>query len=484
MVDLKSITVAPKGRPHNLPAPWVKWLTLWHRWAGVVLCLMFCVWFVTGSVMVFVPFPALAPADRDARSEVIPLDQVKLAPSQILATDKNADLHLIGVLGTPVYVRSAPHDITVRADTGAALAPLSPGQAGTIATHFAGVPVKSVSAPFDYDQWVVHQQFDHLRPFYRVRLDDPAHTELYVSRITGEVAQRTTGSERVLNWVGSVIHWIYITPVRKTFSLWDQLVWWISLAGLVLTIAGFVLGILRTSKSLKNVKRPRITPFRGWLEWHHKLGLFAGILVLFWIFSGWLSMDHGRLFSNGEMLPAGQALYQGSDLSTALADVTPKSLAKFPGATRLDFNSVAGHSIVAASGPKLYAPVDDDLILAGLRSVWKDATPAQLEHPSLTGTYALAEGLAGPVRLAHLSDPGHTDVYIDGATGRITVVMDRSRAAYAWVYYALHTWNFPWLATHPIVHNTLILLLLLAGFSFSLTSLIVAVKRLRLTFDT
>ncbi len=481
MSDVQSVTAKPKARANTLPGPWVKWLTLWHRWAGVVLCLMFCIWFSTGAVMVFVPFPALDPAERDAHGEIIRLSDVKIAPGIALAGDPNASLHMVSVLGTPVYVRGGKEDVAIRADTGNPLLPLTPEQAGSIASAFSGAAVASVSKPVDYDQWVVHQQFDHLRPFYRVALKDRAHTELYVSQRTGELVQQTTESQRVLNWVGSVIHWIYITPIRKTFSLWDQVVWWISLAGLFLTVAGLTLGILRSSKSLKNVKRPRITPFRGWLEWHHKLGLFAGILVLVWIFSGWLSMDHGRLFSNGEMLPQAEATYQGGGLANILKPVTPASLAGYNGATRLDFSAVAGQAVVSAKGPSLETQVDDQLVLSGLKAVWGDAAPKALAPVSLNATYALAEGLAGRVRLAHLGDKGRTDLYIDGASGRILVVMDASRAAYAWVYYVFHTWNYPWLATHPIIHNTLVLLLLLAGFSFSLTSLIVAVKRLRLT---
>ncbi|CAM3231753.1 hypothetical protein ASTA108788_09065 [Asticcacaulis taihuensis] len=54
--------------------------------------------------------------------------------------------------------------------------------------------------------------------------------------------------------------------------------------------------------------------------------------------------------------------------------------------------------------------------------------------------------------------------------------------AYAWIYYALHTWNWPFLADHPLIHNTLILILLLAGFSFILTSLVIGVKHIRLYF--
>src|SRR5262249_47343743 len=46
------------------------------------------------------------------------------------------------------------------------------------------------------------------------------------------------------------------------------------------------------------------SPYRGWHALHHVIGLIAMVFVLTWIISGWLSMDHGRLFSRGQLTPA------------------------------------------------------------------------------------------------------------------------------------------------------------------------------------
>ena len=39
-------------------------LILLHRWLGIAFCLLFAMWFATGIVMHFVPFPALTEAER------------------------------------------------------------------------------------------------------------------------------------------------------------------------------------------------------------------------------------------------------------------------------------------------------------------------------------------------------------------------------------------------------------------------------------
>lgn len=71
------------------------------------------------------------------------------------------------------------------------------------------------------------------------------------------------------------------------------------------------------------------------------------------------------------------------------------------------------------------------------------------------------------------------DAYVDGATGRVLTVMDRSRATYAWTYYAVHAFNFPGLTARPILRKGILLLPLIAGFSFSATGVVVGWRRLR-----
>jgi uncharacterized iron-regulated membrane protein len=155
--------------------------------------------------------------------------------------------------------------------------------------------VLAVSRPIEYDQWVVPQDFDPWRPMYRVRLGDAMGTELYVSARTGEVVQATTSRQRAWNWCGAIVHWIYFTPLRKSASRWDITVWWISLAALISAVVGFWLGMVRLAAN-KAARRPGLSPFRRWMRWHHVLGIFASVVVLGWLLSGWLSMDEGRIF--------------------------------------------------------------------------------------------------------------------------------------------------------------------------------------------
>jgi len=56
-------------------------LILLHRYFGVAFCLLFAMWFASGIVMHFVPFPALSESDRIAALLPIDLARVNYSPA-------------------------------------------------------------------------------------------------------------------------------------------------------------------------------------------------------------------------------------------------------------------------------------------------------------------------------------------------------------------------------------------------------------------
>jgi hypothetical protein len=369
---------------------------------------------------------------------------------------------------------------------------LSPQQARAEAQRVFG-PAATIVGQFDYDQWIVHNHFDPARPFYRLDANDAAGTQLYLSARTGELLQRTTRSVRTWNWPGAVLHWIYVTPLRKSWSAWDNTVWWLSLICMVVAIAGTVLGIVRMLAA-RRLRPPRLTFFRQrWLRWHHLLGLGTGLFVLAWIFSGWLSMDHGRLFSRGTAT-AGQAeLYAGCSIKEALRGVRATVLQGDDDAREIDVTTLACVPVLtryAGDGSVIRVdhngfPIDDavmrHLIERAATTAWPGGTTARITSVDPTSTFALAEGWPASAWQITLGAPALPDLYVDGRSGRLLTVMSTSRAAYAWVYYAVHTGNVPGLSSQPILRRIVVLIPLAAGFLFSITGVVIGWKRLRRT---
>ena len=154
--------------------------------------------------------------------------------------------------------------------------------------------------------------FDGHRPLHRVEFGDAAGTHLYVSSHTGEIMLDSTSRERTWNWVGSVVHWLYFRDLRARPVLWSQIVKWTSGLCIFVAITGLWLGIDRLRVRRRNGS---FTPFRGWMAWHHLAGVAGGIVVLTWIFSGWLSMGPAVPWNSKfdpERRAAGLAAYAGS----------------------------------------------------------------------------------------------------------------------------------------------------------------------------
>ena len=488
-----------------------RWLTWFHRWAGVVLGLLIAAWFASGAVLHFVGFPSLPAAARFASSERIDLRRLDVAPTAALARaeavtgERPVDgMRLISVAGTPTYIvsvagtptyvmASGENQIAVAGDTGQVTGRFSAATAGIVAARFGHAAIAGITGPLSYDQWIVHQQFDPYRPVFRVRLDDPQRTDLYVSARTGEVVQRTTARERFWNWYGAVLHWIYFTPIREDWTLWNQLVWWVSLAALLTSVAGTWLGLHRYLKNRAH-GRTGLSPYRGWMRWHHVIGLFASIVVLVWMFSGWLSMDHGRFFSLPVASATESARMRGMPFA-AIAEATPLDLLKSAGpASVIELHALDGRPLLTIrgggeSGPRILwldtrevskAPIPAALLLSALKTAWPSDAATLVRSSSVDELYRQAESVPDDALAVRTGSDGRIRVYVGRFSGALLAVMNPSRRAYAWVYYCLHTFNFPGLIDRPAARTVVEMLLLMFGFGFCVTGIVLGVRRLKI----
>src|SRR5690606_27151019 len=147
--------------------------------------------------------------------------------------------------------------------------------------------VTFVATVEDVDQWTITQS--NALPLHRFDVDDGSGARVYVSPRSGRVELVTTTRTRALAWAGTIPPWLYFTPLR-TKPIWAKVVVWTSAAACVLAVIGLAIGVwqLRLNRRSKTVS---MIPYRGWMRWHHVLGLFFGVFALTWAFSGLLSME-------------------------------------------------------------------------------------------------------------------------------------------------------------------------------------------------
>ena len=342
----------------------------------------------------------------------------------------------------------------------------------------------------NYDQWTVPNGFDRHRPLYRIALNDDAGTELYVSSVTGEVVLDTTRRERAWNYVGSVTHWIYPTILRRSHGAWDVTVWSLSLVALIAAISGSLLGILR----MKIARRRIVSPYSGWQKWHHVLGLACMTFVLTWIFSGWLSMDHGRLFSTGKLSAAETAAIAGTPAWESMPAHGAQSISAHAREVewfvfnrkfyRRDRTSLDAQLLVSLdSGIYGSSPQREFLDLREI-SAFVERVASGCNVPVIVhadDNYAIAASM--PNAPVYRSVCGSVWFHIDGASGAILERLDPSRRAYRWFYSALHTMDFPILSARPTLRSALVVIFCGFGFVFSLTGVVIGWRRLRLQFS-
>ncbi|KRQ02269.1 peptidase [Bradyrhizobium pachyrhizi] len=471
-----------------------RWLYIVHRWIGIATCLLFAMWFISGLVMMYVAFPRLTDSERLAALPVIPWSKVRVTPDRAMAIAGveryPRDLRLSMMDDTPVYRVTGwkGGTITISATDGSVIDRITPDQALAIAAHHPHALQPRLIETITRDQWSVTSRFDPLRPLYLIGLGDADGTELYVSSRTGEIALDTTRCERIWNWLGSIPHWIYPTVLRKDGPLWRDVVLWISGVCLVVAVTGFWIGVLRL-RLMRRYADGAVSPYRGWMAWHHIAGLVGGICVLTWMFSGWLSLNPGGAFSGRGVTREIAIGYSGHDTADIVAGF--QSSPSMP-AVEARFVWIGGHRLMLLDdgngGRSIADPVTGarmtlsrDEVIAAARHAMPGAamtSARQLDEPDAYW-YTLHQARELPVLRIGFDDPARTWLHISPVTGEILERSDDSRRSYRWLFNALHSLDVPLLLRIWPARDVVVWLLSAAGTIISISGIVIGWRRLR-----
>lgn len=464
-----------------------------HRWLGIITCLLCAMWFVSGLVMVYVPFPAWTDTERLAILPVIDGQKISVTPDEVVAsagmktTPSTVRLEMYG--DEPVYRLAAGSEHkSVSAVDRRIIGPVSADEARQRLTSvFRGSDI-SYAGPVERDQWTVTRRFDPHRPLHLFTLGDAAGTEVYVSSRTGEIVQNSTRSERFWNWLGAIPHWSYFTPIRKDQEFWRQAVMWSSGPLIIGGISGLWIGILRL-RTRRRYSGGRVTPYRGWMKWHHIGGLAGGLFLTTWIFSGWLSVNPFHWFSRTQISPAQSARYTAprnaygvsvEALKAAVARPASEAGLVFFGGRALIVARSAGRRDVAdgVSG----APVgfqNDELVAAGRKLFpGNELVSQQMLTAEDLYWYSHHSVRVLPVLRLTFDDSASTWVHIDPVTGQVLGLTDKSARYRRWLFNFLHDFDLPLLLRNQPARDALIWLLSIAGLVISVSGVVVGWRNL------
>ncbi|SFG08855.1 PepSY-associated TM region [Duganella sp. CF458] len=474
---------------------WKRQLHLLHRWLGIGVGLLVILWFGSAIVMMYVPYPALSGQERMAWLAPLDLARVKVSAWDAWQSAGQAGIPSVVKIST-VAGRPAYHFMregrwwSAWADTGAALH-VTPDMAQASA-RAAALEAKSLTVQaIELDQWSFGSIRVH-RPLYRVEADDTAGSVLYVSGRTGELVRDTTRNERAWNWAGSVIHWIYFTPLREHGQPWRQVVLWTSGAAFVLVMAGMILGIQRV-RLRQRYAGGRRSPYRGWQAWHHWLGLGIGTVTLTWLFSGWLSvtpfdwLSSPGVTANDRLAFAGGPLSR-QDLSVDLA----QTIHAGDNFLELEWRRVGGklffvaldrarQTLLDAGSGAVLPPIPEQVLVQAVRAT-RPGTPVLTAEVIDTGDsyyYSHHGDRQFPVLRVQFQLNDETTFYADPALGQLVGHADRNSKWNRWLFNGLHQLDFAAAMRSRPMWDVLVVSLCMLGAMLSMTGLVLGIRRLR-----
>jgi hypothetical protein len=330
-----------------------------HRWLGVALCLLFLLWFPSGIVMMYWPFPDVSPADRLEHATALDASAIALLPDEAVARlglddQEPRPVRLNTFDGRPVYrIRGGGRTHVVYADTGEVRDQVTLTLMRRIAARWTGQPEASATdEPLtEADQWTV-QNYRNIAPVRKFSWPDGQ--QVYVSENSGEVVQATTRGSRLWAYLGAIPHWFYFTPLRKHGPEWSRTVIWTSAVGTATAVLGLIIGVwmYSPSKRYRHAGLATAIPYRGQKRLHTILGLLFGLGAVTWAFSGMLSMEPFPLSHAGDEQPPTIPAFREPGRLTDFGDTDPRAvLARLPaGAVKeLEFTSFAGAPVYFAT---------------------------------------------------------------------------------------------------------------------------------------
>jgi len=502
---------------------WKRTLFLLHRWAGIVLCLFFALWFISGLFMMYVEFPQLTRPERLAGSPPLNFSGASLSPADALAKLQPADfvrratpsgfepvapsetvtprsIRLAMIAERPAYVihsdtRAQPR--VVFADNGEVLRDVTTAMGHAAAAAFqrrsdgSEPPSITLEDIVHTDQWSVSSGLNDHRPLLKYSMNDARGTVLHVSSTTGEVVRDSHRMERALNYFGAVTHWIYPTFIRKYPLLWEWIVDIVSGVGVILAISGLWIGVLRW-KRRADPGKPQV-PYKGLMRWHYFTGITFGIVTVTWVFSGLLSMNPLNLNPPQSAERDQQLIYSGKQL--AAADFVLPARGFGPAAADADlvhYASQAFYRVTDLDGSVHLLAGNDESGLLPDAATMIALAPRLIPGASIVAATPLTAydnyyysrrpdrgDSPLPAIRVRFADPQHTWFHLDPITGQILERSTRTNRVYRWLYNGLHSFDIWWLWQRRPLWDICVIAFSLGGLLLPGIGVVIGWRRLR-----
>lgn len=470
-----------------------------HRIFGTIVCVFFFMWFVSGLVLIYHPFPNVT--DQQLRERMEPLPSSLPDVEAVLARlpEPVSNIEAVGVRqfqGQTLLTIETADSVYVRcADTLQTVMPVTRETLDTVARRWVDADPVRVDTLHKRDIWIMYSRYLSEMPICKFYYDDAEKHELYIASRTGEVLQFTTARQRFWAYIGAIPHKFYLPVLRQHTDAW---VWSLTIGGIIALIAalsGLYAGIYLLYKRYKSRGKFGSPYKKYWYKWHHISGLIFGVFLVTFAFSGamalqripqWVIKTHGDY-------RVSDTKFRGRPLPVECYALDYQLLAEaYPGLKTVEWSHFRDVPVYEVQMADLTVSIDasgtdvkelnltDKQITQAVRHIHGEEAELTVSLIDTYEEYYLSRSgrLPLPVYKVEVDNADRSVYYVDPATGEFRY-LNRARKAKKWVFSGLHYLNIHWLVERPVLWTIAIWTLCLGGAYVSLSGIWLGIKYLR-----
>ena len=431
-----------------------------HKITGLSIAVFFSMWFVTGIVLVYHPYPKVAEKLMFKKKETLPSSLPELSSVLSKMDGEFKSLSLKQFQGQTLFSFDEAPDITFDV-------------VEKVAKHWIDAPIERVDTLRQREQWVLFTKYDKELPIYKFYFDDAQKHELFISGRTAEVLQMTTSRQRLWAWLGAIPHKFYIPCIRRDVDVWQNMVAIMSGICLIAALTGWLLGILLWIKRYQK-KHVWQNPYKKrWYRWHFSFGLVFGIFLIGWALSGIFAMQRvpqwmvpmegdysfktSRLWGRG-LLPMEAYQLDYRKLKDTYPDLKEVEWLRF--ADIPTYRVITGQDdfLVDASTDEIKSlQIPEETIVKGLKKVHGEEVEMKVSLLNEFDNYYLSRrvDLELPVYKIEVADANGSLYYVNPSTGYVRY-LNNNKIVRKWLFNGIHYLDIDWLVARPWLWYTCI----------------------------
>lgn len=408
-----------------------------HKWMGIPMLILFTMWYISGIVMLYHDFPRLTNSERIENTATY--DEINELWMQLPSDFKSCRFtfsgnHLQVLCDNNLYGGYSPTQTDLE----------------EIAT-FMGEKINHIDTLSSLDKWIPFGNYTALLPIYRIVSEDK--TFIYVSSVNGEILQRATYSQRLWSWIGSLPHYVYITPLRIHLQAWKDVIKVIAGICTLSVILGLIIAIrfLMRKRTFQVFKK-------SWWKWHYILGVIFGLFTFTFIFSGMISVVDTSTWFEDKKTDIPKLTKSDFEIRQLTGSFKVLQLSALP---------IPNIKVTDSEGEKIKVPISSatlDFSVEKVTSVIEKITGQKVNNiKTIDNTvFYYKNG-----EKAYQTETDDFTVYWN-SNGTFTI-LNRSSKARIILYRLLHTWSLPFFNSHPILLKYFMWIILVGGLGIVLT---------------